>query len=492
VAGVPYEYPLNPSGSDDDSEGFTLPPRAGAGTLMGLRPADWVAMLGGLLSGVRIGSPQARAQGGGLRPGLALLPLAQGLEASDKQARSAEGVKALQSQYGGETDLPEFKTALLLANQGNWKDAMTLLGRGVTDRNTRAREARTAERTGQAAEGYGTAMRPVTEPGITGFRPATQEDLLAPPTTAPTRNWQDVDRPPEIGEIIDRLKTEIKDPVVRGLAFDKANQALAQRTQEEAKLRPRTEVKDNRFIRYDPRRGTAEAQAELPETTAQKAVRELREARKAKEVALTARAERDPNAPLGSALNPHVTHKIGVDPKTGQRGWMEFRSWVEQDPTAEGGVRRKSTVFPLGVGAPFKPPAPPSDRNVDYTTTTTRETPAQEIGGYDLLKNLNDALPGHVSKAAPGFVMPTTPTVTLPDGTKRSRQQVIDYTIDKIKAHYLKQDPPLAVEVRENKGQFVIVRALRPGQVLESTSARTRGVGPRRPAPAGSGDDAEE
>jgi hypothetical protein len=222
---VAYD-PLNPSASDDDAEGFTLPPRAGAGTLMGLRASDWIGMLGGLLSGVRIGSPQARAHGGGLSPGLALFPLAQGLEASDRQARSAEGVKALQSQYGDMTDLPEFRTAMLLAQQGNWKDAMPLLSKGITDRNTRARDALKVEREGQAGIDATNLMGNIQVPQITSMRPA---ESPSPDTGALSLGTgETLTLPPPIEDFLTQARPRTTDEMVKGLqALPPERQGLA-------------------------------------------------------------------------------------------------------------------------------------------------------------------------------------------------------------------------------------------------------------------------
>lgn len=466
-----------------------LPPRAGLPTFLGMRPQDFVAMLGGILGNVPLGRGPVSST---IRPFGAMFPLAQGMENSDQRARQQASVSALQSQYGGETDLPEFKTALLLANQGDFKGAMSLLGKGISDRNTRQREDRTSLRSGQAAEQWGLAQAPVRElgrPALPESPQVGQEDDYVPATPG----TPDVDRAPEMSEIYDRLKA-IADPTIRGLAFKAGDTAIAQRNLEDSKLRPKTEVKDGRLIQYDPRRGTATPGEELPETTAQKATRLLREARTTKEEALTARANRDPNAPLGSKLNPHVSYQTFEDAQ-GVRKRHQVESWVEADPTAPDGVKHQSRLVPLGR-SPFKPPAPPRPPGVsDYTTTTTRDVAPKPITNFDTITALNAALPDNVKKAVPGFQVPSTPTVTLPDGTQRSRQQVVDRAIEKITEHYKQMDPPLDVVVRLlPTGQFTIVRALESGRSLGSTTTRTRGTVPRAaaPTPADTEDDGDE
>lgn len=464
-----------------------LPPRAGQGTFLGLKPADWLATLGGLLSGVPLGRGPVSSQ---MRPFNALFPLAQGFANSDARSRQQAGVDALQSQYGGEKDLPEFKTAILLANQGDIKGAMQLLGRGLSERNTRGREARLATQTGQAAEAWGQAQAPVRVPGTPGIpalpeSPQVGQDDDFVPAIPGTPSTPDSERAPELSEIYAKLQA-IADPTIRGLAYAKGDSTIAARNLEDVKLRPKTEVHDRQFIHYDPRRGTATAGEMLPETPGQKSVRERDDANAARYKALTARAERDPNAQLGSKMNPHVSYQTFEDAQ-GVRKRHQIESWVEADPNAPGGVKRQSRVVPLGA-TPFRPFAPRGSGAVDTTTTVDVETtkPSKPIWKAEELESINKGVTKVLGNIAPGFRPPgLTEVVTLPNGKQSTGKDVIEQLRKDLETEY-KNKHGLDVSIRwvptpgwinKNAGEFRVTGAAESAQKLPKKSVTTKQKG---------------
>lgn len=465
-----------------------LPAPAGAGRILGLRPAEWLATIGGLLSGVRVGSPQQIQAGGGIRPGLAMFPLANAMNTRDQEAKSAEIIKSLVSQYGNQ-DIPEFKPAISMIQQGDHSGGMRLLAKGINDRNLQEKENRRVAREGAASTSAAEALAPRTAPGITGFDQPGQSFInpLAPPTPSPAANWQDVERAPSSTEILATIKG--MDPDLRDLASKTLLPILSEQYKETAKLsRPKMSVHGGNIVTEDQLRGTGRTTGMLQPTASDVALEARRRAQIPETQALTrwhnaqaARAEKD-QGPPGSAGNPIVHEGVYEDPADGVRKRMQSQTWFVANPNAPDGWERKNRLVPLGR-SPFRPPTPPSDRNIDMTTTTTaeNETPAKPVTQH-ILENLDAGAMDYAKRVLGRPFTPATKPFTLADGRVMSPDEINQRMLDRLTKAYKEQN--LNVRLRLLPGGTIsVVSASEGGQKLSrtTTTARTRGV---RPPPA--------
>jgi len=459
-----------------------LPEPAGSGGFLGMPASAWLGALSGLLSNVRVGPPGAIAQGGGLRIGQALMPLAQGLDTRDKWQRTQQMVQGLAQEYG---DMPETKPALILMNGGDLVGGVRMLTQGIAARNQQAKEQRMADQTGKAALGAVNTLRPVSQPAITGLRPLTPEDADTagvgeailrgePPVQPPAGDFLPADRAPNMTEILDRVNEIAKgDPTVAGLAAEKLRTALEARTLEESKLRPSTAVHGGALIRTDPLRGTAKevgrvtpSPLDVARTSGVKALQGLREAE-------TLKAQRETNAPAGTERNPHITYKTYSD-QNGTRTQYELRAFTRPNPNAPGGVEQITHARPLGP-APWKPFAPKGEGGVKETLSTEEKiTPRKRIMDDSTFRALQGGVQDVVNDVTNKFTAQgldfNTPGsyVTLRSGEKIRKEDVLSKAF---KARH-----GIEGTFVWRNGQFALTQAWAPE--IREPIAKRRVVGP--------------
>ena len=412
-------------------------------SFLGLRPQDFLATLGGLLGSLPVGRAGSK-----FHPFQALFPLAQGFERKDQDTRLRYTVDQLKQQYGND-DSPEAKAGMSLVNAGDVRGGLAMILKGVTERNALAREERKRGWDTAAENLAGTALAPVSEPGIKSLTrmpenyqalaPGTGGALLEPGVAdlLQTRDLQarqgfePVDRAPTNAEMIARVAAE-KDPEVRGSAYGKLRPLMTDRAKADDALRPKSEFHYGGVYRTDPRRGTSQFQGRPPLTEQDRALIDQRTARRAELEALTAKHKRPPVPYLGSKERPHVRLVPGQVDANGNRQWVEVRSSSTPNPDAPGGVQRDTQTRPTGVMAPFRPPAPRTAVGPTESQTTVQGTTQEKPVGSDstTFAGMNAQMSGILQSIAPGLTLPEDPT---------ERQGVVGLLEKDVKDAYRKQ-----------------------------------------------------
>lgn len=448
-------------------------------SFLGMRPQDFVATLGGLLGSLPVGRP-----GSQFRPFQALFPLAQGLERKDQDTRLRYTVDQLRQQYGGE-DSPEFKAGLALVNAGDVRGGIATILKGVTERNALGREDRRREFETSGENLANTALTPVSEPGITGFEriPEGVGALLSPLDATAVRDFQSVDRPRTVAEIIADIAKE-KNPEIRGAASKAIRPYLTARALEESKLRPRTDVEGGKFIRKDPLRGTAAFAGHVPESPLEQDRRTRMGAQTRLYEAQEARAQRPAPPQPGSPERPQIWQQT-MEGADGKPTVYEMRSYSKPNPEAPGGIEQVTVKRPMGTKA-WRPHAPRSggagDRVTETQTTVQGTTAEKPVWSPEAIQGMNAQMPEIMQSIAPGLKIPTDPA---------ERQAVVGLLQKDVQAAYRKQGfdvtlrwvPTTGWTGKETGGKFQIISARRVAQPYSRTSRTVKGPQGKLPPP---------